>query len=100
MSNNISWCVIDGDGNNLFRINYVPPLGSTLHYYVDWGMVGDLSQYVEHLVEHWESIDKKYWRVKDVYCEIRNYSQRGEIDEVPVYFVEVEEISPPDSSEQ
>ena len=89
----ILWTVIDKEGTNLFHINYVPPIGSTLHYYVDWRMAGDLDQYADHTVEHWKSIDGKYWTVKDVYCEVRNYSQRGKIKEVPVHFVEVEEKS-------
>ena len=84
----ISWCVINKDGDNLFDINYVPPIGSTLHYYVDWDLLRPVEDtFADHTIEHWKSIDGKYWTVKDVYCEVRNY--RGK--EVPVHFVEVEE---------
>lgn len=88
----ISWTVIDKEGANLFSIGYVPPIGSTLHYYVDWGMLTPtLADYGEDTIEFWKSIDGKYWTVKDVYCEVRNY--RGK--EVSVHFVEVEEKPTP-----
>ena len=66
----ITWTVIDSEGTNLFKINYVPPIGSTLHYYIDTAFKLDEGQYNEDSVKHWNSIDGKYWKVKDVYCEV------------------------------
>ncbi len=84
----ISWCVIDKEGTNLFSIDYVPPVGSTLHYYVEWDMLRPkMDTFSDDAIEHWKSIDGKYWIVKEVYCEVRNYGGK----EVPVHFIEVEE---------
>lgn len=88
------FCVVNDAGDNLFHINYVPPIGSTLHYYVERHMVhahqqqhkGTGKEFSEDAIKFWKSIDGKYWTVKDVYCEVRNYGGK----EVPVHFVMVD----------
>lgn len=85
---NVTWCVINEEGDNLFSIEYVPPIGSTIHYYVDWDMMKlKINDFTDDTIEFWKSIDGKYWTVKDVFCEIRNYGGKN----VNVHFVEVEE---------
>ena len=107
MSEGPRFYVIDGEGVNLFHIDYVPPIGSTLHYYVDWRLLEyyqktapEVERRSDATIEVWRSIDGKYWTVKDVYCECRNYGNKRS-HETLVHFVEViPKITPPQERQE
>lgn len=81
--------VVDKECSNLFTIDYVPPIGSTLSYHVDWDLMRDKAEFSSDTIKWWESIDGKYYEVINVYGEVRNYNGKDTV----VHFVEVKEIS-------
>ena len=84
----IHFTVVDDEGTNLFDIDYMPPIGSMLHYHVDWNMLNPIiHNYSEDTIEFLKSIDGKSWTVLSVCGDVRNYRGKN----IVVHFVEVKE---------
>lgn len=93
----IEWRVVSSpESRYLFSITRRPPVDATLKYAVNWSLLGDLSQYDPRDVIRWKLIDGQYWKVIDVYFDVQNVSEGGQLIEQETYFVRVEPIDPSD----
>jgi len=84
-SRNKLWTVINSDGDNLFIIDYVPPIGSTITYSIQPNH--KFKGCSQNAIDFWREMDGKTFIVTNVHCDVRNYGE----DTSLFKFVEVSE---------
>lgn len=79
--NQLEVSVITKDRDKLFSLNFVPQVGSELHYSVDWGLInyhqkenkGTDQIFSAERVLFWKKLDGKTFIVDKVIADVRNF---------------------------